>query len=110
MTALIRVPAILLTLCLVGSLANADGLEAALVAAATADIATTEYAISQGAVELNPFLQNQSTRIAVKAGSTAVFIVVYRKVKKKHPTGAKAFMITVISVWATAAVWNFTQS
>ena len=88
---------------------DADWLETSLIAAATADIVTTEIAISHGAIELNPFLQNQSLRIAAKAGSSAVFIVVYRKVKKGHPKGAKVFMIAAISVWATAAIWNSTQ-
>jgi len=101
--------ATLLTLSLACSPVQADWLEASLIAAATADLATTELGISQGAVELNPFLQNRSARIAAKAGSTAVFIVVYRKVKKEHPKGAKAFMITAVSLWTAAAIWNLTQ-
>ncbi len=101
---------LLLALLLLPSVSYADRRleEALVVTTAAADTILTEYALSQdGFSELNPLMQNQAGRIALKAGTTALTLFLARKLEGAGKPGyAKALRWTSITVWGGATAWN----
>jgi len=87
-------------------------LDAGVVAAATADLASTEYGLSKpGLREANPLLQTPGSRAAVKLASTAVVLVVSRHLDTHgHKRGAKIMRWVAIIGWGGAAAWNMRQA
>lgn len=57
----------------------------AIVLSNGADLASTEYALSRGAVELNPLLRHTALRYSLKAASTAGQCEAMRRLRKRKP-------------------------
>lgn len=57
----------------------------AIVLSNGADLASTEYALSRGAHELNPLMRNTALRYSVKAASTAGQCEGMRWLRKRNP-------------------------
>jgi hypothetical protein len=87
-------------------------LDAAVVAAAGADLASTEYALRQpGLREANPLMQTPGNRVALKLATTAAVIGIARHLDAKgHRRGARVVRWAAIIGWGGAAVWNMRQA
>ena len=97
---------ILLTLLAAG--ACPDTLDALVITSAAADLATTEWALSQpGLYERNPLLKGPPERAAVRAGAVLVVLGTTRQLARHgHPRAAKVLKVAVIVLWSGAAVNN----
>ena len=83
-----------------------------IVGASAADLVSTEWALAQdptGLREGNPLLQEQGTRIALKAAGTVALVYVYKQVKKKNPRGGRVVAIVVGSLFLSVTAWNVSQ-
>lgn len=69
-----------------------------MLSAGAADVVSTEYALSQGIEELNPFMQNRAVRI----GTNIAYPVAMYFLLKDKPRAAKWF--TIIYVGAKSGV------
>jgi len=80
--------------------------------AAGADLATTELAISRGAVEQNPLpgLQTSSGRVAIKALGTVFVVWLCERLEAGgYHRGAEFLKWGTVALWGGAAAWNTTQ-
>ena len=77
-----------------------------IVATSVADLATSEAALSRGGRELNPLLQGQVARYAVKAVGTTMIVVAHRKIRKRSRTLGWTFAATVAVAFTAMAVHN----
>ena len=88
--------------------------EAALIAAAGADLATTEWALGRCGTtcrEGNPFMQAQGTRAAAKlAGTAAVLIAARALEKRKHKHAARILRWGGAALWGAVAVQNYRRA
>ena len=79
---------LLVLLVILPSVAHAQ--TSALITANVLDVASTEYAISHGAVEMNPIMgQTTAQRVVVKGLSTAAQVWLVKRLSPRHPKLAK---------------------
>lgn len=95
-------------LALMASPASADWLERGVIAASVADFVATEQMLARcpSCYEANPLGGSTGKRLALKAASGALVVVVNRKIAKKHPRAAKVLAGLLIGAYAGAAVHN----
>jgi hypothetical protein len=75
--------------------------------AATADLVTTEIALTQGATEVNPLMKQRATRISIKAAAVALVLWIEHTLRKtNHPNAAKVVQWIATAFWGGAATWN----
>lgn len=106
--------ALVLSLLVVAAPALADRKleEILLVSSAAADLISTEYSISKGATELNPFAGDTTAqRIAVKSAGTVAIVLLSRLMERQgHPKVASVFRFSAAAVNFTAAGWNVSMT
>ena len=106
-------PASALLLLLLGTPVSADQKleEVVLISAAAADLISTELALSRGgAQEANPLLENRAVRISAKAASTALILLLARKLQENHPKLASTLRWTGVAFSAGATGWNVSMT
>lgn len=87
-----------------------DALGILLVGFAGADLATTEYALSQpGFYELNPIMREQWVRISSKVAVTGFVYWHSAKVRKTNPKLALAYRLAVVALWGYATAHNLRE-
>lgn len=81
------------------------------LAAQTADLGTTCYALSHGFHEANPLVLRRSCgRISlVKLSAVSAELLIARHFWRAHPTAAKAILWTGIAAGTFGATWNIVQ-
>jgi hypothetical protein len=83
--------------------------ELAVGLAASADLATTEIALSRGGfAEANPFMQTEPAfRILSKAVVATAIVAGSRRLRRDgHRNAAKVLCWTAAGIWLGAAAWN----
>jgi hypothetical protein len=56
-----------------------------LILSKALELGSTEYALSHGAREINPLLQNRSARIAINTSYGSVSALTYKELHKRKP-------------------------
>jgi len=79
----------------------------AMLVAGMADSASTELALSRGAVEANPLMRSASVRCTVKPALTVGIFYATRKLHKKKPKTALFLRVAITTGWAYVATRNF---
>lgn len=76
--------------------------------AATADLVTTELALSRDSTaEGNPTLRSPAVRVSVKAAASVLLIWLSERLEKDgHHGSAKAVQWMATGLWSAAAAWN----
>lgn len=74
---------------------------AAWIAANSADLASTQYAIAHGAHEANPFVTPTSKVVTTAAGAVGLY-----QLQKRHPKIAWAIVLGTVVVDSYAVVRN----
>lgn len=81
--------------------------EAVLISSAAFDLISGEVGIQTQGYESNPLMGSSPVqRIAVKAGSTALILLLARKLQPNHPKLASVLRFSGITLWTTAGAWN----
>lgn len=97
---------LLLGLCASSASASDTGWLVGIGASNVADLWTTQAAISRGAVEANPLLQNPSGRVAIKAGVTWIELAAVHHLWKAHKGAAIGLSVGIIAGNGFLAVHN----
>ncbi len=75
-----------------------------LLVTSLADAVTTERALANGRVELNPFAQNRQVRIVVKIATPVGIYYAAKRLPRKYRI---LITVAVSSLWGYAAVHNY---
>ena len=81
-------------------------LELLLVLFTVADFMTTELALSVGATEGNPLMQERGVRVLASVGHVAGSIWLSRRVRPNNPLLANLVLLVPIVARSAAAGWN----
>ena len=81
-------------------------LELLLVISTMAVFMTTELALSAGAFEANPLMQERGVRVLVSVGHVVGSIWLSRRVRPRNPLLANLVLLMPIVVRTAAAGWN----
>lgn len=84
--------------------------EIAVVGAAGADLVSTELALERGGVEANPLMENRTARVLGKTAATATVLLLARELEDEHPRAAAIMRMSIVGLWAGAALWNVSVS
>lgn len=97
-----------LLLLALGTQARADGLDAAVIAAAVADLGTTEWALRRaGAYEANAVMREPAMRVALKAAAAGAVVWSRARLRRSgRRRAARVVGIVAVSLWAGAAGVN----
>jgi len=71
-----------------------------------ADLASTEYALRQGAQEANPLLRHPAARYPIKAAGSVAECAVLLRVRRRKPTLAKVLLGVIVAGNVALAVHN----
>ena len=77
---------------------------------AVADLGTTEYALSHGAVELHPWGQTRDRRIAMKVAQAALFTAGDVALQAKAPKLVRPYRILIGVTAAFVVGWNLSHA
>jgi ABC-type methionine transport system permease subunit len=101
---------ILLAFLILASTAQAQTFKVAgigLYASSAVDMATTRYAMSRGAVELNPIAgQNMQRQAAVSFGAASSTLITTRYLHESHPKMALGIRLAYIGMRVFVGVHN----
>ena len=87
-----------------------DALGILLIGFSGADLATTEYALTQpGFYEANPLMQERWVRVPVNVGVTGFVYWHTNKLRKTNPKLAWVYRIAMVAVWGYATAHNLRE-
>lgn len=92
--------------------ASDDVLTKGVLAAAAADLATTQWAFASipGARDANPLIQGPGSAAAVKIGMAAGVLLLDRELQRRgNRKAAKVLKVATIVAWGSCAAWNLHQ-